>query len=94
MLRHNRPNLRRSENVEKETQSLENAKSPFNFEHTEWGSQDVWFCKVHTYMIENTKYYLRLFSKNIFSDGQSSTQPEKENDCRGIFLCRPTVWPA
>ena len=31
------------------------------------GSQNVWFSKVHTYMIEDAKYFLRLFSKNIFS---------------------------
>ena len=31
------------------------------------GSQYVCVCEVHTHMIEDTKYYLRLFSKNIFS---------------------------
>ena len=31
------------------------------------GSQYAWFSKVQTYMIEDTKYCLRMFSKNIFS---------------------------
>ena len=31
------------------------------------GSHYVCICEFHTYMIEYTKYFLRLFSKNIFS---------------------------
>ena len=56
------------------------------------GSQYVCICEFHTYMIEDTKYCLRLASKNIFSAALPFYQSnvfmayKHENDCATKWL--------